>query len=114
MRVYLATQRYPVRAAPVLTTVVLERIVDFLTILVIVAAIIPVTENVPDELLLAAYICGATCLAMILAAGLHAARPEILTRLCAADDAPADETESAAAAEESRDDVADDEARTKH
>ena len=81
VRTYLACRKYRVSGGPVLVTVILERMFDFLTILLFVALIVPFERNVPEELVLAGYLCGGIGLVMVGLATLHALRPSVLGRV---------------------------------
>lgn len=81
VRMYLVSNRCGLKAGPVLVTIVLERMFDFLTILVFVATLVPLVPNTPDVLVLAAKICGAIGAAILSGALLGAFRPQLLTRL---------------------------------
>ena len=52
---------------------------DFLAILVFIGLLLPVAENIPGELVTAGYVCGAIGAVMLILAGLHIARPQVLT-----------------------------------
>lgn len=81
VRTYLACRKYRIAGGPVLVTVILERMFDFLTILLFVGLIIPFEENVPRELVLAGYVCGGIGVVMVALATLHARRPQTLGRV---------------------------------
>ena len=81
VRTYLACRKYRIQAGPVLVTVVLERMFDFLTILLFVGMIVAFEKNVPDQLVLVGYVCGGIGVLMLLLATLHIARPDILSRV---------------------------------
>jgi uncharacterized protein (TIRG00374 family) len=78
VRTYLASRKFRTPAAPVLVTVILERIFDFLTILIFVAIIVPFEKDVPDQLILAGYLCGIIGVGLMSIAVLHTLRPGVL------------------------------------
>lgn len=81
VRVYIASKKYQLSAGPVLVTIVLERMFDFLTILLFVAVVVQLEPSVPEELVLAGYICGGIGLTMLLFVGLQIWRPAVTGRL---------------------------------
>ena len=81
VRSYLVSNKCGLPAGPVLVTVILERMFDFLTILLFVAILVPLVPNTPDVLILAAKICGGIGAALLSGALLGATRPQFVTRL---------------------------------
>ena len=65
VRTFLARQKYGIATGPILVTVIVERMFDFLTILLFVGIILLTEDKLPPELLLAGYVCGAVGIAML-------------------------------------------------
>ena len=80
-RTYLAARKFRISAAPVLITIILERIFDFLTILIFVSAVLILEKNTPEELHTAAYVCGGIGIGALTVAIFHATKPKFLSRL---------------------------------
>lgn len=81
VRTYLGARKFGLRAAPVLVTVILERVFDFLTILLFVGVILILEDGLPRQLTVAGYVCGGIGVGALFLAGLHAYRPTILSRI---------------------------------
>lgn len=81
VRTFLAGQKYRIPASPVLITVILERMFDFLAILIFIGVLLPVTENTPPELVLAGYVCGGIGFVMLVAVVTHMLWPRVFTRV---------------------------------
>lgn len=71
IRVYLVSKLLQVRQAPVLTSVVLERLFDFLTLLLLVSASSFFIDSDSKELQNALYIVGLLCLLLFVFVGIY-------------------------------------------
>ena len=79
VRTYLAGQKFMIPSAPVFITVVLERMFDFLAIMLFIGFLLPITKNVPPELILAGYVCATIGLLMLSVVVTHIMRPAVFT-----------------------------------
>lgn len=83
VRGYLAHAKLELPVGPTLVTIVLERMFDFLTILLFIGVLLPFQTNQPAELLIAGYVSAALGLAMLAAASFCLLWPAHAERLIA-------------------------------
>lgn len=86
VRVFLAGQKFRLKSGSVLTTVILERMFDFLTILLFVGLLLAFESRIPEELVVAAYVCGGVGLVLLVAVGSLTVEPRIVRLLVRAID----------------------------
>ena len=81
VRAYIASRRYSLSLALVLSSIGLERIFDLLTVLALLCFVLVTGEHIPDYLVSAGYVIGFGCLLVLALCMLFIKRTEAATRM---------------------------------
>lgn len=76
VRVYLANKQFGIPSATLLTSIALERLLDFLMVVALLGVVLAASESVPDSLASAGYVIALGCLLALFCFALAVSRPE--------------------------------------
>lgn len=76
VRVYLANRQFGIPSATLLTSIALERLLDFLMVVALLGIVLMVSESVPDGLTSAGYVIALGCLVALSCFALAVSRPD--------------------------------------